>query len=126
VAAAAATKQRTKSVPLSAASIRTNLRAGDAVGFASDSPCRSERIKRFSNAAVQLPLTREEAPAKRVLSRQKERYMPELIAKKVHIEVRHVHFHSIITVTIGPCKWIRKLPGRYTDHQAARLWHTNA
>jgi hypothetical protein len=48
--------------------------------------------------------------------------MPELIAKNIRIEVHHVHFHSIITATIGSCNWVRKLPGRYTDDQAARLW----
>jgi hypothetical protein len=48
--------------------------------------------------------------------------MPEPIAKNVRIEVRHVHFHSIITATIGPCKWVLKLSGKYRDDQAARLW----
>jgi hypothetical protein len=48
--------------------------------------------------------------------------MPEPMAKKVRIEVHHIHFHSIITATLGPCKWVLKLPGRYTDDQAARLW----
>jgi hypothetical protein len=48
--------------------------------------------------------------------------MPEPIAKSVRIEVHYVHSHTIITATIGPSKWVLKLPGRYRDDQAARLW----
>jgi hypothetical protein len=48
--------------------------------------------------------------------------MPEEIAKDLRIEVPHVHFHSIITVTIGPCKWVLKLSGKYRNDQALRLW----
>ena len=48
--------------------------------------------------------------------------MPEPIAKSVRIEVHYVHSSSIITAIIGPCKWVLKLPGRYRDDQAARLW----
>ena len=48
--------------------------------------------------------------------------MPEPIAKGVRIEVHHVSFNSIITATIGPCKWVLKLSGRYRADQAARLW----
>jgi hypothetical protein len=48
--------------------------------------------------------------------------MPEPIAKDLRIEVRHVQFHSVITATIGPCKWVLKLPGKYRTDQALRLW----
>ena len=48
--------------------------------------------------------------------------MPQPIAKDLRIEVRHVQFHSIITATIGPCKWVLKLPGKYREDQAVRLW----
>jgi hypothetical protein len=48
--------------------------------------------------------------------------MPEPIAKDFRIEVRHVHFHSIITVTIGRYQWMLKLPGKYRADLAIRLW----
>jgi hypothetical protein len=48
--------------------------------------------------------------------------MPKPIAKSVRIEVHYVHAHSIITATLGPAKWVVKLPGRYRNDQAARLW----
>jgi hypothetical protein len=48
--------------------------------------------------------------------------MPEPIAKSVRIEVHYVHFNSIVTATIGQCKWVLKLPGRYRYDQAVCLW----